>query len=78
MMESSDIFYHNPQGLATSHTKNDFFNLETYRSEYEEKNLAKQLLFIAKKEMNITDFSENKSLKEALLQAYNLGYNQIK
>ncbi|MFK5985009.1 MAG: hypothetical protein QM479_06255 [Pseudomonadota bacterium] len=77
VMESSDIFYCNPQGLAIAHTKDEYFDIDSYRAQWAADKLLEQLLLIAKKEMNIADFEQNKSLKNALLQAYNLGYSQL-
>ena len=73
VLESSAIFYGNPQGLATEHTQNDQFDLDGYVKQSRENEVLEALLHIAKKEMNITDFTDNQSLKNALLQAYRLG-----
>lgn len=73
VMESSAIFYGNPQGLAIEHTQNDQFDLDGYVKQSRENEVLEALLHIAKKEMNISDFTENQPLKNALLQAYRLG-----
>jgi hypothetical protein len=73
VLESSDIFFRNPQGLAITHTQDDDFNMLSYAKQWQENNVIEQLLQIAKNEMDIVDFSEHPSLKNALLQAYELG-----
>ena len=73
VLESSDIFYRNPQGLAIEHTQNDHFDLDGYVKQSKENQIVEALLHIARQEMNISDFTSNQSLKNALLQAYRLG-----
>ena len=73
VLESSAIFYLNPQGLAIAHTQNEHFDLESYVKQARENEVIETLLHIAKQEMNITDFTDNQALKNALLQAYRLG-----
>jgi hypothetical protein len=73
VLESSDIFFRNPQGLAITHTQGEDFNMLSYAKQWEEKKVLEQLLQIAKNEMDIVDFSDHPSLKNALLQAYELG-----
>ena len=77
MMESIDIFYRNPQGLAVNHTKDGYFDIDSYRLQWEDEKIIEQLLHIAQDEMDITDFDNNKSLINALLKAYKLGCSQI-
>ena len=73
VLESSAISYCNPQGMAIVHTENDQFDLDGYVKQSRENKIMDALLDIAKQEMNITDFANNQSLKNALLQAYRLG-----
>lgn len=73
VLESSAIFYANPQGMAVEHVQNDHFDLEAYARQAKEKQVIDALLKIAQQEMNISDFANNQSLKNALLQAYRLG-----
>ncbi|MFK5892577.1 MAG: hypothetical protein QM504_05105 [Pseudomonadota bacterium] len=73
VLESSAIFYCNPQGMAIEHTQNDQFDLQNYIKQSRENEVIEALLQIAKQEMNITDFTDNQALKNALLQAYRLG-----
>jgi len=73
VMESSAIFYRNPQGMAIEHHHNDHFDLDSYVNQSRENDVIKALLQIAKQEMNIFDFTDNQALKNALLQAYRLG-----
>ncbi len=73
VMESSAIFYGNPQGLAVKHAQKDQFDLDAYVKQSRENEVLEALLDIAKQEMNISDFTDNQSLKNALLQAYRLG-----
>jgi len=73
VLESSAVFYCNPQGLAIEHTQNDQFDLDSYVKQSRENEVIETLLHIAKKELNITDFTDNQPLKNALLQAYRLG-----
>ena len=76
VMESSEIFYRHPQGLAIAHTQDDYFNILSYKKHWEQNHVVEQLLHIAKNEMDIADFSDNQALKNALLQAYELGNSQ--
>lgn len=73
VLESSDVFFRNPQGMAIAHTQDDDFNMLSYAKQYQESKVIEQLLHIAKNEMDIADFSDNQALKNALLQAYELG-----
>ncbi|MCU7835017.1 MAG: hypothetical protein KZQ83_07135 [gamma proteobacterium symbiont of Taylorina sp.] len=73
IMESSDVFFRNPQGLAIAYTQDDSFNMLSYVKQWKENKLVEQLLHIAKNEMDIADFSDNQALKNALFQAYELG-----
>jgi len=73
VLETSDIFFRNPQGMAIAHTQDDDFNMYSYAKQWEENKVIEQLLKIAKNEMNIADFSDNQALKNALFQAYRLG-----
>ena len=73
VLESSDIFFRNPQGMAIAHTQDGDFNMYSYAKQWEENKVIEQLLKIAENEMNIVDFSDHPSLKNALLQAYELG-----
>lgn len=73
VMESSNIFYRHPQGMAVAHMQDDYFDIQSYAQQWQEDNLLEQLLQIAKKEMNIADFTNQQSLKNALIQAYRLG-----
>lgn len=73
VLEASDIFFRNPQGMAIAHTQDDDFNMYSYAKQWEENKVLEQLLKIAKNEMNIADFTDNQALKNALFQAYRLG-----
>ena len=73
VMESSDIFYRCPQGIAVAYMRDNYFDMQSYAQQREEDKLIEQLLQIAKKEMNIADFTNKQSLKNALIQAYRLG-----
>ncbi len=73
VLESSAISYANPQGLAVEHIQNNHFDLDAYTRQAKENKLIDALLEIAQEEMNISDFANNQSLKNALLQAYKLG-----
>ncbi len=73
VLESSDVFFRNPQGMAIAHAQDDDFNMLSYAKQYQEIKVIEQLLKIAKNEMDIADFSDNQALKNALLQAYELG-----
>ncbi len=73
VLESSDISFANPQGMAREHIQNDQFDLDAYARQAKENKLIDALLDIAQQEMNISDFANNQSLKNALLQAYRLG-----
>ncbi|WP_198262518.1 hypothetical protein [sulfur-oxidizing endosymbiont of Gigantopelta aegis] len=76
VLESSSIIYCNPQGMAVEHIKDNYFDLAGYAQYARESKVADALLNIAQKEMGITDFSNNQALKNALLQAYELGSAQ--
>lgn len=75
VMESSDIFYRHPQGMAVAHMRDNYFDIHSYAQQWEEDKLIEQLLQIAKEQMNIADFTNKQSLKNALIQAYRLGNN---
>jgi hypothetical protein len=73
MMQAEDILFSNAKGMAAEHTHNGLFDREAFEAAWSESFIIKQLQQIAKKNLCIEDLQQQPELKNALLEAYNLG-----
>ncbi len=75
VMEQSELCYSNATGLACDCLEDGYFDLQRYIQLRDDMNVHIQLGKIAKDTLDIEDISSEPAIKEALLQAFNLGKN---
>lgn len=75
VLESSQLVFSNPTGLAANYLMDDTFDLEAFKQSSNEGDILELLAKIAKETLNIDDLENNKKIKKALLQAYKIGTN---
>lgn len=73
VMQEEDIRFDNAQGLAAEFLKDGVFDLEGFIARRGESHLIDSLHAIALREMGIEDLDQHPRLKNALIQAYQLG-----
>lgn len=73
VMQEEEIRFDNPQGLAAEFFEDGVFDLEGYAAGRGESQLLDSLQAIALREMNIENLDQHPELKNALIQAYQLG-----
>ena len=72
-MESYDIHYSNPTGLAEQCLHNGQFDLAAFEQLWREEHETRALADIAQNHLGITDLAAEPKIKQALLEAYRLG-----
>ena len=73
MMQAEKILFSDAKGLVAEHVNDGLFDSEAFASAWSESFVMKQLQQIAKKNLSIEDLQQQPELKNALLEAYNLG-----
>jgi hypothetical protein len=73
MMQAEEILFSDAKGLVAEHVNDGLFDREAFASAWSESFVMKQLQQIAKKNLSIEDLQQQPELKNALLEAYNLG-----
>ncbi|MDT8283153.1 MAG: hypothetical protein RQ982_10165 [Gammaproteobacteria bacterium] len=73
MMLAEDILFRDAKGLVAEHVNDGLFDREAFASAWSESFIMKQLQQIAKKNLSMEDLQQQPELKNALLEAYNLG-----
>lgn len=73
VMLETEIRFENAQGLAADFSSDGDFNLEAFIAAWQDNKVLVQLKPIAARELGITDLDQHQGLKNALVQAYNLG-----
>ncbi|MDH5361259.1 MAG: hypothetical protein OEX03_11875, partial [Gammaproteobacteria bacterium] len=72
-MESYDIHYSNPTGLAKQCLHNGMFDLATFEQLWHEDRETRALANIAQNQLGINELAAEPKIKQALLEAYRLG-----
>jgi hypothetical protein len=76
VMQDAEIEFKNAQGIAANFLHNGTFDYNGYANSLREHKVIVLLQPIAMRELGITDLDQHQGLKNALVQAYNLGaYN---
>jgi len=73
VMQEADIEFRNVQGVATDFMIDGKLNFAELESHWRNSHIPALLQPIASKEMGISDLDQHPSLKNALIEAYNLG-----
>ncbi len=73
VMQVGQCQYLEATGLAEEFCSEDHFDIAAFEARWKQLNIEQKLAEIALKQMNIIDLDENKPLRQALLQAYQLG-----
>lgn len=73
VMLETEIRFANAQGLATDFLSDGDFNQDAFMAAWQENRILALLQPIAARELGIADLDQHQGLKNALVQAYNLG-----
>jgi hypothetical protein len=73
VMEVEEIEFDNPQGLAVQFLHDDVFDLDGFAAQRGDSQMLDSLQAIALREMGIENLEQHPELKNALIQAYQLG-----
>lgn len=73
VMEQADISFGNAQGMVANFVKHDCFDQEGFVSQWHADKVLSLLQPIASRELGIDDLEQQPGLKNALIQAFNLG-----
>jgi hypothetical protein len=73
VMQETEIWFAHAQGLAAGFLNNGDFNQEAFIVAWQEERALALLQPIASRELGIADLNQHQGLKNALVQAYNLG-----
>lgn len=73
VMQETEIEFHNAQGSAADFLHDGYFDVSGFSHQWQEQQLVKLLQPIAKRELNIDDLTQRQDIKNALVQAYQLG-----
>jgi len=73
MMQAETIIFNNARGLATEHLNEGMFDFESFGSAWAEAQTLQKLQEIAQRNLSVNDIQQRPELKNALLEAYQLG-----
>jgi hypothetical protein len=73
VMQETEIEFKNAQGIAAKFLHDGTFDYDGFASSWQEHNVLALLKPIASRELGIADLDQHQGLKNALVQAYNLG-----
>ena len=73
MMQAEDIVFNNAKGLAVEHLSEGLFDFESFDAAWTENTLLEKLQEIAQRHLSIVDLHQQPDLKNALLEACQLG-----
>ena len=73
MMQAEDITFSNAQGLVENFIADGVLDIDDFVAAYLEEKVLEKLVLITERHMMINDLSEHPELKQALLEAYQLG-----
>ena len=73
VMQETEIEFENAQGIAAEFLSGGQFDPEAFAANWRDNKIAALLQPIATSELGITDLNQNPGLKNALIQAFNLG-----
>ena len=73
VMQETEIEFKNAQGYAADYLSNGDFNQQAFMVAWQENRVLALLQPIAARELNIANIDQHPGLKNALVQAFNLG-----
>ena len=73
MMQAEDILYSNAKGLIAEHINEGSFDFDSFEAVWTEAQILDKLQDIAQRNLSIDDIRQQPDLKNALLEAYQLG-----
>ncbi len=75
VMQETEIEFNNAQGMAAEFLHGGIFDLNGFKGIWQENKTLALLRPVAMRELGISDLEQHQQLKNALIQAYNLGRN---
>ena len=73
MMQAEEILYNNAKGLIAEHVNEGSFDFDSFKAEWVETKMLDKLQDIAQRNLSVGDILQHPELKNALLEAYQLG-----
>ena len=73
VMEVVDAHFSDAQGLAQKFCQDKSFDMDGFKSEWQNNRVFEKLSVIAKQHFNVDDLNQDKKLKDALFEAYDMG-----
>lgn len=73
MMQSEEIVFTEPSGLVENFFTDEKLDIDAFIAAYREEKVLEKLVLITERHMLINDLSEHPELKQALLEAHQLG-----
>ena len=77
VMEVAELHFSDAQGLAQNFFQDRSFDMDGFKSEWQNNKVFEQLSTIAKKHLDIDLLNQNKALKDALFEAYEIGSKKL-
>jgi len=76
MMQAEVILFSNAKGMVADHVADGILDIDAFTHAHKQHSAIEKLALIAKKHMSIEDLSVQTELKQALLDAYQLGLDE--
>ena len=76
MMQAETILFSNAKGMVANHLADGILDIEAYIFEHKQHTATEKLAIIASDTMAVEDLSSQPELKQALLDAYQLGLDE--
>ena len=76
MMQAETILFSNAKGMVSNHLSDGILDIDAFVHAHRQHSAIEKLSLIAKNHMAINDLSEQADLKQALLEAYQLGLDE--
>ena len=72
VMEVAEVHFSDAQGLAQKFCQDKNFDMDGFKSDWQNNRVFEKLSIIAKNHFDVDDLNQNKKLKDALFEAYEL------
>ncbi len=73
MMQAEEILYDNAKGLIAEHVNEGSLDFDSFEAKWTEAQMLDKLQDIAQRNLSVDDILQRPELKNALLEAYQLG-----
>ena len=77
MMQAETILFSNAKGMVADHVNDGILDIDAFTHAHRHHSAIEKLALIAKKHMSIDDLSVQTELQQALLEAYQLGLDEV-